>query len=476
MRLLLVDDEDLSRRSISDFLREQLDMEVVECNNVPSALVEHTKNPFDIIISDLKMPGIDGIEFLEKIKQGDEGKFTDFILITGFGNLDSAVSALRAGAFDYLQKPLNIDELSEVLKRSRDHLLLLNENREFKTNLNRIIRTEKRKLRDKCHEIQNTYVDISGYGEIGIFSSHMEKIKEQCEILHQDRTVPVLIEGDTGSGKEIIARLIHKGGRNISEPFIPINCTAIPPTLFESELFGYDAGAFTDSKKSGNMGKFELANEGTLFLDEIGDMPLELQGKLLRVIEEREFYRLAGSSKVKIDVRIICATNKNLRTMVKDGSFRNDLYFRLNTANISLLPLRKRREEIIPLAEMFMRRFNRLKKRNFINISAGAKKILEDYSWPGNIRELNNLIERVVLLNDDSEIRADHLGILESDPQERDSFHILDAENMKLPEGKFDLKKLEREIVRKAIEKFDGNKSKAAEYLGLTRSSLRSKL
>ncbi len=476
MRILLVDDEELSRISIYDFLKNQLSLDVHEFDNVSSALNAYIDNPFDIIISDLKMPGIDGLEFLEKIKSMDSGKMTDFIMITGFGNMDSAVRALRTGAFDYLQKPLNIEELHEVIKRSIDHLRLLSENFNFKTNLKKLVRTEKNRFRQKCQEIYNTYVDIAGYGEVGIFSGHMEKVKQQCEILHKDRSVPVLIEGDTGSGKEIVARLIHTGDSSNQSPFIPINCTAIPDSLVESELFGYEPGAFTDSKKAGNMGKFELANEGTLFLDEIGDMPIELQGKLLRVLEEKEFYRLAGSKVIKIDIRLICATNKNLKKMVKEGKFRNDLYFRLNTANISLLPLNKRKEEIIPLAEMFMNKFSRIKKKAFSSITPEAEKILENYSWPGNIRELNNVIERIVLLHNEESISAEHLHFINDIESSTGNNKILYPDEIKLPEDKLDLRKLEKEIVKKALEKFDGNKSKAAEYLCLTRSSLRSKL
>ncbi len=476
MRILLVDDEELSRNSIYDFLKTQLSLDVHEFDNVISALAAYTERSFDIVISDLKMPGIDGLEFLEKVKKLDSGEMTDFILITGYGNMDSAIKALRAGAFDYLQKPLNIDELNEVIKRSMDHLSLLRENKEFKTNLNRIIRTEKTKYKEKCQEIHNTYVELAGYGEIGIFSAHMDKIREQCEILYKNRDIPVLIEGDTGSGKEIVARMIHTGNLVNKTPFIPLNCSAIPHSLFESELFGYEPGAFTDSKKSGSIGKFELANEGTLFLDEIGDLPEALQAKLLRVIEEKEFFKLGGLKKVKVDVRIICATNKDLKKMVKEGKFRNDLYFRLNTADISLLPLHKRKEEILPLTEMFMKKFSKTKNKNFNSITPKAEKMLKEYPWPGNIRELHNAIERIVLLNNEESISEEHLGFLDDIISSSEYYNVFDQDNMKLPEDKLDLKKLESEIALKALKKFDGNKSKTAEYLGLSRSALRSKL
>lgn len=477
MRILLVDDEELSRKSIYNFLKDQLGYDVTDFGDVLEAIKEYRKNPFQIVISDIKMPGMDGIEFLRQIKSMDTGKYTDVILITGFGNMESALSALRAGAFDYLTKPLNIEELKEVIKRSMEHISLLSENKEYKISLSGAVKKEKKKFRKLCQEIHNTYVELAGYGEVGIFSDHLRKIKDQCEILHKERSIPVLIEGDTGSGKEIVARMIHHGNRQNKSPFIPLNCSAIPGTLFESELFGYEEGAFTDSKKSGAMGKFELAHEGTLFLDEISELPLELQTKLLRVIEEKEFFKVGGTQKIKVDIRIICATNRNLIERVEIGEFRKDLFFRLNTANISLLPLKKRGEEIIPLAEMFLKKFNNMKNRDTSSISEDAQKILLDYHWPGNIRELHNIVERIVLLYDDNEITEDHLGCLINTESlfQKDKFNLT-PRNFELPENKFDLKELEKEIVKKTLQKFDGNKSKAAEYLCLTRSALRSRL
>jgi two-component system, NtrC family, response regulator AtoC len=321
-----------------------------------------------------------------------------------------------------------------------------------------------------------------GVGNIGIFSNKMREIRDLSEKLHNDRTLPVLIEGETGTGKEVAARMIHYGHGDVTAPFVSINCTAIPPNLFETELFGYEEGAFTDAKKKGAMGKFELAQGGTIFLDEIGDLPLDIQPKLLRVLEERAIYRVGGLKKIELDIRVICATNQNLFQKVKQGKFREDLFYRLNVAYIRIPPLRERKEAIAPLAQLFLTQFAEKKNRQFRYLHTDAVKILEDCPWPGNIRELQNTIERVVLLYDDIEVRPEHLrfltdmnGDLLSDASQCDG-NVLQPGKIKLPPDKLDLKELEDEIVRKTLEKFDGNKTRTAEYLGLTRSALRSKL
>ncbi len=478
MKLMIVDDEEVSRKGIFNFLKGQIGMDVEEFDNAPEALNAYKKEHFQIVITDLKMPGMDGFRLLKEIKKNPQGKFTDVILITGFGDIDTAIEALRSGAYDFLQKPINIEELYSIIKRSEEHLTLLIENREYREEFDNLFKNERKLLNEKCGSIQDTYIKIAGYGDIGIFSDHLKSIMEFSMQLYRDRSVPVLIEGDTGTGKEIIARLIHQGGtNNRGVPFIPINCAAIPETLFENELFGHEQGSFTDSKKSGAMGKFELAHEGTLFLDEIGDLPLEMQSKLLRVIEERNFYKLGGIKKVEIDVRLICATNRNLKKLVNENRFRRDLYFRLNTAQILLKPLSERREEIKPLANIFLQRFNSQKNKNFNTISEKASKILESHDWPGNIRELLNTIERVVLLNDDKIVKPEHLNFISSSGSSiRNETEDITLDRLKLPEEKFDLKKFEQNLVFRALRKFNGNKTKTAEYLNLTRSALRSKL
>lgn len=480
MKIMLVDDEEVSRKAIFNFLKGQLDLDIQEFDNALEALEAFKKSHFQIVISDIKMPGINGIEFLQEIKKRPEGKFTDIILITGFGDLESAVEALRSGAYDYLQKPINIEELYSIIQKSEEHLSLLIENREYKEEFDKLVKKEKQVLNEKCISIQETFINIAGYGEIGVFSEHLKKIMDQCIKLHIDRNIPVLIEGDTGTGKEIVARMVHQGGiETIKSPFIPLNCAAIPYNLFENELFGHEEGSFTDSKKSGSIGKLELANNGTLFLDEIGEMPLGMQSKLLRVIEEKEFFKLGGVKKIKVNVRVICASNKNIKELVDEGKFRNDLFYRLNTAYIKLKPLYKRKEEIIPLANIFLRRLTNKKRKLFKGITESASKILTSYNWPGNVRELLNTIERVVLLHNEEFIRSEHLNFIEFSPNtdnnEYNSVNIQMSEII-LPDEGIDLKKFEKDLVLKVLKKFNGNKTKTAEYLNLTRSALRSKL
>ncbi len=315
--------------------------------------------------------------------------------------------------------------------------------------------------------------------KIGIFSDKTREIQEIAIKLHEDRQLPVLIEGETGTGKEIVAHMIHYGkNSDSSSPFIPINCTAISQGLFESELFGYEEGAFTGAKRKGAFGKLELAQKGTLFLDEIGDLPLDVQPKLLRVLEEREFFRVGGLKKIKLDIRIICASNRELEKRVNEGSFRQDLYYRLNVGHIRIPPLRERREEIIPLATMFLEAIARQKGKPVRILDPGAESILKNYDWPGNIRELQNVIERIVLLNSSPYVLPRHLDCLVPHPHhhlEKETC-VLQPGYIVLPQGQLDLYRLEAEIVQKALKKFNNNKTHTAEYLGITRSALRSKL
>jgi len=321
------------------------------------------------------------------------------------------------------------------------------------------------------------YENVVGIGQVMVVSDGMHTVVELGKMLHTDRSVPVIIDGETGTGKEIIARIIHYGeGADVSAPFITVNCSAITSTLFESELFGYEEGAFTDARKSGMRGKFELAQGGTIFLDEIGDLPLDKQPKLLRALEERAIYRIGGSKKITLDIRVICATNRDLETMVSENTFRQDLFFRLNVGRIHIPPLRERREAVLPLALLFLDRFSREKKKVFKFINKDAARILQEHRWRGNVRELQNTIERVVLLYNEEEVRSEHLTFLTCGESIDPYASHLRLGHIVLPSDHLDLKKLEREIVRKALKMFKGNKTQAAAYLGLTRSALRSRL
>lgn len=480
MRILLIDDEELSLKAISRFLTHQLGHDVTECEDGTEALALYKSNPFPLVISDIRLPGIDGIELAGYIKKLPESQFTDIVLITGYSSMNSAIRALRAGAYDYLQKPIDVEELASIVERVGEHLSLLKENIDLKFHFEKTVHQATSEVRKKYEQIQNAYSKIVGIGNIGIFSERMREIKAMADKLHLDRTLPVLIEGETGTGKEVVARMIHYGSGDVTTPFISLNCTAIPSNLFETELFGYEEGAFTDAKKKGAIGKFELAQGGTIFLDEIGDLPLEIQPKLLRVLEERAFYRVGGLKKVSLDIRVICATNQNLLQKVKNGQFREDLFYRLNVGYAQIPPLRERKEAIAPLAQMFLTQYAEKKSRRFQYVHPDAAAILENYSWPGNIRELQNTIERVVLLFDDIEIQPEHISFLtngdEYFPLAQTQTCVLEPGKIRLPDNKLDLKQLEEEIVQKVLLKFNGSKTKTAEYLGLTRSALRSKL
>ncbi len=432
---------------------------------------------FPVVITDIKMPGINGIELLKKIKIASSS--TEVILMTGFGDMETSIDALKNGATDYILKPVNIEELTVSLKKIEEHNKLVVENSSLKGHLKKA--DEKLKEGEaKLYALGKTLGTIKETNGFVFFSSVMNHIVSLCACYHNERDVPVIITGETGTGKEVIAKILHNGkDENNQLPFIPVNCAAIPSHLFESELFGYIHGAFTGARKNGAAGKFELAQGGTLFLDEIGELPLEFQSKLLRAIQEREIYRIGGDKLIKLDVRIICATNRNLKEMVHDHEFRSDLYYRLNIGQIQIPPLRERKEDIIPLAQMFLEKYSRKRHRIFKSISHEASKILLDYPWPGNIRELQNCIERIVLLNNDEFVETKHVHYLVSNHKKEVSLAeecVFEKGKIKLPEDSLKIEELEIEIVSKALIKFNNNKTKVAQYLGISRSALRSRL
>ncbi|MBN1968762.1 MAG: sigma-54-dependent Fis family transcriptional regulator [Candidatus Delongbacteria bacterium] len=472
MKILLIDDDSLGRKSVSRFLNTYLNFDVVEVESADEGWELFQKNPFPIVISDIRMPGMNGIELLSRIKKSETGKDTDFILITGFGELSTAIEALRAGAYDYLQKPVNVEELAEVVNRSKEHQILISENRALKEANKKHVEKNFEIVKD-LEKLKSKYFDVSGLGKIGLFSKSMNQIKKLTEIFHNDREIPVLIQGETGTGKEVIARMIHFNEEEKTKPFIPVNCSAISPALFESELFGYEKGAFTGAKNEGSIGKFELSQGGTIFLDEIGDLPLDMQPKLLRVLQMKELYRIGGTSKIDLDVRVICATNRNLEEMIEKGTFRRDLFFRLNIGNIVIPPLRERKTDIISLATMFLIDTAIKKNKKFRMIHSDAGKILTDYSWPGNVRELQNAIERVVLFNDSVELLPTHLDFLSNSSEQISNTNQLIID---LPLDKFPYSELENEIFSLILKRFAGNKTKTAEYLCITRNRLNRKI
>ena len=476
MKVLVVEDDQLSREAIVEFLIDDLELDVTDAGDGTSALELLKQEKYELVISDIKMPGMSGLELLKHVKTDYPG--VDVILMTGYSEITHSIEALRLGAADYLLKPVNISELSLTVSKLQERYRLINENKDLKASV-RQMGKEVNASSQRIQALQNTIRKIQESGKMAVFSMHMKKVVELSLKFHDNRDIPVLIQGETGTGKEMVARLIHFGeGLESPEPFVPVNCAAISEQLFESELFGYEPGAFTGARSGGYVGKMEQAQGGTLFMDEIGELPLEMQVKLLRVIQQRELYRVGGSRLIKLDVRFVFATNRNLKELIDHGTFRPDLFYRIETGNIWLKPLREKTEEILPLAQYFLEHYSQRRKRAFKFISKPAGSILEKYDWPGNVRELKNAIERVVLLFDDEQLQPWHLSHLEDaskPPEKVEGIPICPGEVV-LPKESFSIEELEIEIVSKAMKRFNGSKTKVAEYLDISRSALRSRL
>jgi DNA-binding NtrC family response regulator len=440
--ILVVEDEAKMRR----LLELQLGEEGFRAHTAPDAetgLQLLNKEPFDAVITDFKLPGMNGLEFLHAIKRIDANM--PVILMTAHGTVESAVDAMKAGAADYVLKPFSLAELVLVLRKELAASRLREENRDLREALGR----------------RYEYKNIVAQSD-----------KMQAVLALVERVAPtnatVLIGGESGVGKDLVARAIHEHSQRASGPFLKINSTAIPENLLESELFGYEKGAFSGATTS-KPGKFELADKGTLFLDEIGDVPPAIQVKLLRVLQEREFERLGGTKTLKVDVRLIAATNRNLRSAIEEGTFRQDLYYRLNVVAIDIPPLREHKEDIPGLVNFFLEKLARESSRPAPRITPQALKLLMDFHWPGNVRELENILARSVMLS--AEATLDAADIQFDLPPPRSSSSPAPV----LPEG-VTLEQWEDEIIREALRRADGNKSQAARALGLSRNALRYRL
>ena len=435
MHILVVDDEEAQRTLLAGFL-EKKDYTVTTAASGKEAIDKNRITGFDLVILDLKMPEIDGIETMAKMKEIDPE--TDFIILTGYGTVESAVEAMKLGAYDYLNKPINLDELELMIERIHGE------------------QTVHRELEILREEIEAEF-------EAGSFIAESKGMKEVLgfisRVAKSDSTV--LIHGESGTGKEMVARLIHKASNRQNNRFIPISCAALPETLLESELFGYERGAFSGAENR-KIGKFELAHRGTLFLDEIGDLPLSTQVKLLRVLQEFTFERLGSNTTIKVDVRLITATNQDLEKKISDGTFREDLYYRLNVIAIVIPPLKTRKEDIKPLVEHFINKFSCRCNKKIKGISKqGLDKLLR-YDWPGNIRELENVIERAVVLCRST--------LLES----RD-FPLKTEFDKRINDIEF-LHEVEKEHIKIILKKTDYSLSEAAKRLGIHRNTLRLKM
>lgn len=436
-KILVVDDEHLIRWSLEQNLKKQ-GYEVFTAGNGEDALRLVREEQPDLVLLDIQMPGIGGLEVLEKVKEFDEDIVV--IMLTAHGGLETAVNTMRMGAYDYINKPFNLDELSIVIKKA----------------------LETSDLRREVVQLRSEHKK-SGPPLIIGSSKHMKNVLDMMGKVAKSEASTVLIQGESGTGKELVAKWIHYQSNRSEKPFVAINCAAVPATLLESELFGHEKGAFTDAKTA-KKGLFELADGGTVFLDEIGDMEMGMQAKLLRFLEDRTFRRIGGAKVISVDVRIISATNKELMKAIEEKSFRNDLYYRLQVIPIFLPALRERKEDIIQLANHFIETFGREFNKSINSISNMAEKMLLEYSWPGNIRELKNVIERAIILGSEDTLLIENLPL---EIIAKTSSSNVPLATFKLPPEGVDIEEVEKELIRQSLEITDWNQSKAAKKLNL---------
>ncbi len=472
MRIIVVDDDQDSRKAISDFI-QQLGHQVFECSGGSGALEILKTEQIHLVLSDIMMPGMSGVDLLKTIKADKDLENTIVVLFTGYRDVNSAIEALRNGAYDYLLKPVKPEELDLLTTRVSEYLTLKEENLKLTEKFDKEVNAATVNIKKELEEVRKAYLKLAGVYELGVYSDNMQQVFATAEKLHNRKDIPVLIEGETGTGKEVIARFIHFGPEGITNPFVGLNCAAISENLFESELFGYEAGAFTGGNPKGQKGKIEHAENGSLFLDEITELTGNFQAKLLRVIQEREYYRVGGIKKYDTNARFICATNENIEQLVKNNEFRQDLYYRLNVGRIRIPPLRERKDEIIPFAELFMKQLRDEKKSSFKSITKQAADKLAAYSWPGNVRELKNSIERIAFQYDDSKLVPKHIDFLFTDtevetstPSDDQDLDLLDTLTRS---ESLDLKEFNKKLVNKVLLKHNNNKSETARFLNISR-------
>lgn len=443
-KILVIDDEEIVRKSCLRTLQpEGYEVSVVQSGIEGLKILE--KEGFDLVLIDLKMPDMDGIEVLKRVKEGWPD--TEVIIITGYGTVGSAVQAIKLGAFDYLEKPFTPEALLLVVSRAIERKRLILENLKLRQEIGTLYKLE----------------NIVGT------SKEMQKVFRLIATVAPTGTT-VLLTGESGTGKELVARAIHYNSPRKEGPFVVVDCGTIPEGLMESELFGYMKGAFTGATTN-KKGLFEIASGGTIFFDEIGNIGLSTQVKLLRVIQEREFRPVGGRDPIKIDIRVIAATNKDLEAMTKEGSFREDLFYRLNIFPIHLPPLRERKEDIPLLSYHFLKRYSEYLGKEVTHISAEAMKVLIFYDWPGNVRELENSIHRAILLCNEKTIRPDHLSFLGLK-----SLEDIPKTSEELKERKKDLRsksieEIEKVFILEALKRNDWNITRAAADVGMQRSN-----
>ena len=444
-KVLVVDDEKLVRWSLEQKLsREGYTVETAASGE---EALEHVRgNDFDLVLLDIRLPGMDGVRTLREIKKLDPE--IGVIMLTADTGIANAVECMRLGAHNYLCKPFEFDEVRVALEKAREDV----------------------KLRREVSRLHSQQSHTFGVENLIGDSRVMRELRALIAKIAVSDASTVLIEGENGTGKELAARAIHFGGARAEQPLMDINCSAMPETLLESELFGHERGAFTDAKAM-KKGLFELADGGTVLLDEIGDMRPAMQVKLLRVLETRTFRRVGGTQDITTDIRVVALTNKDLQAAVKSGEFRQDLYYRLQVIPVRMPSLRDHREDVPALAAHFLQRFVREFKKPVKRVSAGALAALQRYDWPGNVRELRNVIERIVILEADAVIQPEHLP-----PEIQGVKGPVKPLTMELPQDGIALTSVEKELIRQAMDRAGGNQTRAAELLGIERDALRRRL
>jgi len=445
--ILIVDDDEVMQQTLSDVLKKK-GYEIFSVGAGNGALSIIKKNIIDLVLLDMKLPDVDGIEVLKRVKELDTEILV--IMMTAYSDVQTAVSAMKSGAYHYINKPFELEELKLLIEKGLETKSLIN---------------EVRRLHRQQKEDQNSHIH-------GV-SPQIHYVKELIGMISKTHKTSVLIQGESGTGKELAANAIHYNSKRGSKPLMKINCSAIPDSLLESELFGYEKGAFTDAKNT-KKGLFELADGGTVFLDEIGDMKPFLQSKILRVLENQTFMRVGGERELKVDVRVVAATNKNLEALVREGLFRKDLYYRLKVMVIEMPPLRDRVEDILLLSNLFIEENNREHNKSIRGFSEEAKKLLIQYHWPGNVRELKNVIERAMILSDQEFITHKQLPfeLMQTGGFDR---AMSVPEVSEITDG-MSLDHVEKIHLSKVLKSLEWNKSKASKVLGISRATLRAKI
>jgi len=464
-KLLIVDDEKLVRWSLRQKC-EEWGYQVLEAEDGGTALrIAHNESP-DVVLLDVRLPDMNGLEVLEKLKQSGEARVV--ILITANPQLDDAKAAIKLGAYDFIGKPLDFDELSVTIQNALEATRL---------------RTEVESLRGEVRR-------RTGYHDVVGISRKMTELMNFVRKVAASEATTILIQGESGTGKDLIAKAIHYQSSRQDKPFVAINASAIPETLLEAELFGHERGAFTDAKAM-KKGLFEVADRGTLFLDEIGELSQFLQAKLLRVLEDQMIRRVGGVRDIQVNVRVIAASNRDLERAVREGHFRQDLYYRLAIISVFIPPLRERKEDILPLVDFFIEHYNRKFRKSIRGISDETRRLLVNYDWPGNVRELKNAIERAMILEEEPVLRSTYLPFSVAQPHagvtafEHTSSPLVGGKSLEngrwlpplvIPEGGTSLEEIERALVELALRQADGNQTHAARLLDISRDALRYKM